>query len=59
MEVPTGDVNCVAALDDGHVLTGSEDKTVNVWRARTPRPANATKDERGPRVRADACRIPV
>ena len=23
---------CVAAADDGHVLTGSDDKTVKVWR---------------------------
>ena len=29
----TGDVRCVAAADDGHVLTGSRrDKTVKVWR---------------------------
>ena len=25
-------VNCVAAADDGHVLTGSDDKTVKVYR---------------------------
>ena len=28
----TKDVRCVAAADDGHVLTGSDDKTVKVWR---------------------------
>ena len=28
----TGNVWCVAAADDGHVLTGSYDKTVKVWR---------------------------
>ena len=28
----TDGVMCVAAADDGHVLTGSGDKTVKVWR---------------------------
>ena len=28
----TDSVRCVAAADDGHVLTGSDDKTVKVWR---------------------------
>ena len=28
----TREVICVAAADDGHVLTGSDDKTVKVWR---------------------------
>ena len=29
----TDAVGCVAAADDGHVLTGSVDKTVKVWAA--------------------------
>ena len=28
----TKSVTCVAAADDGHVLTGSYDQTVKVWR---------------------------
>ena len=28
----TDAVRCVAAADNGHVLTGSRDKTVKVWR---------------------------
>ena len=32
----TGHVTCVAAADDGHILTGSQDKTVKVWRGPWP-----------------------
>ena len=28
----TSSVTCVAAADDGHVLTGSDDGTIKVWR---------------------------
>ena len=32
----TGHVTCVAASDDGHIVTGSQDTTVKVWRGPWP-----------------------